>query len=390
VAVTDLDSLSRDELKEILAERHDHCVSLFLSLEQVGQESPSDGIRMKNLVKQAEAQLTARGVRHPDAQAILAPANEIVREPLRWQSDGSGLAIFMSEDGARRYKLPQRFEDLVIVNDRFHIEQLLPLFNGEGRFYVLALSRNRVRVYVGTQHTIKQIAIPEMPASLEEATQYDTYQSTLRYYSNAGNQPGARQQQPMFYGQGTTKDFIKKETEGFFRTVDRALYEALKLEKAPLVLAALAEEVPEYRNVNTYPHLAEQAISNGPQLLGEDELHRRAWEIVQPVFARSAQDALDRFGEYNGTGRASDSLEEIVPAAVFGRVESLLVPSGTHLWGAFDPQTGQVEPHDERREGDEDLIDLAASYALATRGEVIQLPPEMMPEGATAAAVFRY
>ena len=43
----------------------------------------------------------------------------------------------------------------------------------------------------------------------------------------------------MYYGQGATKDFIKKETEGFFRAIDAALIEALKLEKAPLVLAAL-------------------------------------------------------------------------------------------------------------------------------------------------------
>ncbi len=390
VAVLDSDRLSRDDLRALLAERHAHCVSLYLKLSQIGQETPADGIRLKNLVREAEDGLAGRGLRRPEAQSILKPAADLIDEPLRWQTDGSGLALFLSEDGARRYRLPHAFEDLVIINDRFHIEQLLPVINHEGHFYVLALQRHVVRLYRATPHSITQIALPDMPRTIEDVIKYDEYPDTQRWYSNAGNEPGPRGQRPIFYGQGATKDFIKKETEGFFRAIDAALIEALKLEKAPLVLACLAEEVPEYRNVNTYPYLLDEAIANGPQLLNEDELHRRAWEIVRPVVEKAQTDALARLSEYAGTGRASRELAEIVPAAVFGRVESLFVKAGAHLWGSFDPATGEAVPHGERSPGDEDLIDLAASYALAARGEVFQVPSDLMPEQAAAAAVFRY
>jgi hypothetical protein len=390
VAVLDSDRLSRDDLRTLLQERHAHCVSLYLGLSRIGQETPADGIRLKNLVRDAEERLMERGLRRPETQTILKPATDLAGESLRWQADGAGLALFLSEDGASRYRLPHAFEDLVIVNDRFHIEQLLPIIDHEADFYVLALQRHVVRLYHATPHAITQIAVPGMPASIDEVTKYDDYDTNVRYYSNSGNQPGPRQQQPMFYGQGATKDFVKKETEGFFRAIDGALMEALKLEKAPLVIAALAEEVSEYRNVNTYPHLLDEAITNGPQLLNEDELHRRAWAIVRPLAEKAQADALARFNQYAGTGRASKELAEIVPAAVFGRVESLFVKAGTHLWGSFDADTGEVQAHEEQRPGDEDLIDVAASYALATRGAVFQIPPEMMPEQAIAAAVFRY
>jgi hypothetical protein len=390
VAVIDSNQLTRDDLKSLLQERHAHCVSLYLRLAQIGQETPADDIRLKNLVREAEEGLVARGLRRPEAQRILEPASQLIGDSLSWQTDGAGLAIFLSEDGARRFRLPHAFEDLVIVNDRYHIEQLLPLLHGDSRFYVLALQRHEVRLYEATPHTITRIAIPEMPKTIDDVLQFDEYPDTQRWYSNAGTAVGGQRQNAMFYGQGATKDFIKKETESFFRAIDAALIQALKLEKAPLVLACLPEEVPEYRNINTYQHLMDEAIATGPQLLNDDELYRRAWEIVRPVIEKTQRDAVARYDEYAGTDRASNQLTEIVPAAVFGRVESLTVAAGRHLWGSFDPATGEVQPHDERQAGDEDLIDVAASYALVTRGDVFQVPPELMPQEASAVAVFRY
>lgn len=392
MAVFDSDHLAQDDLRALLQERHAHCVSLYLGLETLGQETASDGIRLKNLVRQAEEGLAERGLRRPEIQAILAPAAALIDESLRWQAGGAGLALFLAEDGAHRYRLPHHFEDLVIVNSRFHIEQLLPLVNHEARFYILALQRHVVRLFEATPHHITQIAVPGMPGSIDDVTQFDEYYTGVRWHSSgAAEAGGPRGQGQMYYGQGATKDFVKKETEGFFRAVDGALIQALKLDKAPLVLAALAEEVPEYRNINTYPHLVDQAIANGPQLMNEDELHRRAWEIVRPIIEKAQTDALARFNEYAGTGRASQDLGEIVPAALFGRVEALFVPQGRHAWGAYEPQTGEVlARHDERKPGDDDLIDVVASYALATRGEVFALPPELMPGRAEAAAVFRY
>lgn len=389
MSVEDSQQLTRDDIQTLLRERHAHCVSLYLGLAQVGQETPADGIRMRNLVRDAVETLVARGMRKPDAEALLSPAADIAAAPLKWQAGGSGIALFLSEDGARRYRLPTTFEDLVIVNDRFHIEPLVPLLSADGRFYVLALSRKHVRTYEATRHSITEVAVPDMPTSIEDIIAGEEWDTGVRQYSDSGS-AGAGGRAAMHYGQGSTTDFVKKEVVAFFRAVDAALFESLKLEHAPLVLACVAEEVPLYREVNRYPYLVEQAVTNGPQLLSEDELHHRAWAVVRPIFEKAQAEAIDRFKAYDGTGHASAKLEEIVPAAVFGRVESLMVRSGTHVWGAFDPETGAVEPHVDKQPGDEDLVDMAASYALATRGEVYSLPAELMPGDAATVAVFRY
>ena len=68
----------------------------------LGQETPADGIRLKNLVRQAEEGLVERGLRRPDAQAMLKPA----RRPHRRVAAVAGRRfraspLFLSEDGAR-------------------------------------------------------------------------------------------------------------------------------------------------------------------------------------------------------------------------------------------------------------------------------------------------
>ena len=110
------------------------------------------------------------------------------------------------------------------------------------------------------------------------------------------------------------------------------------------------------------------------------------------MIEKAQADALARFNEYAGTrprvarARRDRARGRLRP----GRVA---VPEGrARTCGArFDPRDrARCEAHDGAAPGDEDLIDVAASYALATRGEVFQVPPELMPGEAEAAAVFRY
>jgi hypothetical protein len=40
-------------------------------------------------------------------------------------------------------------------SDRFHLKPLLPLLTGDGRFYILALSQNQVRLLQGTRYSVR-------------------------------------------------------------------------------------------------------------------------------------------------------------------------------------------------------------------------------------------
>ena len=106
--------------------------------------------------------------------------------------------------------------------------------------------------------------------------------------------------------------------------------------------------------------------------------------------ADQAVGAALRYRELLGTGRTSNDIEQILPAANEGRVETLLVSLESQSWGVVDAETGAVHLHDSCEAGDEDLLDTAAVLTLSQRGTVYALNRDEMPSGAPIAAVFRY
>ncbi|MFO7497196.1 MAG: hypothetical protein R6X05_16340, partial [Desulfobacterales bacterium] len=147
---------------------------------------------------------------------------------------------------------------------------------------------------------------------------------------------------------------------------------------------------PLYREVNTYPHLMEEGISGNPEGMSPEELHRKAWTIVEPVFKKDRETALDRYRQLAGTGQTTTDIVEAIRAAHHGRIEVLFVAVGVQLWGRFDSEQNKVDVHDIPEPGDGDLLDLTAIKTLINGGMVFAVSPEEVPGQAYLAAVLRY
>jgi hypothetical protein len=148
------------------------------------------------------------------------------------------------------------------------------------------------------------------------------------------------------------------------------------------------------KETNTYSHLVEEGITGNPEpeAIAPEELRDRVWQIVEPIFHQKEQQAIARYQELAGagTGKASNDIKEIISAAYFQRVDSLIVPVGRQMWGGFDPDTMSVDLHPEPEPADEDMLDFAAIHTLLNGGTVYAVQPEQLPEQAPAAAIFRY
>ncbi|HZP83493.1 MAG TPA: hypothetical protein VFB21_17750, partial [Chthonomonadaceae bacterium] len=94
--------------------------------------------------------------------------------------------------------------------------------------------------------------------------------------------------------------------------------------------------------------------------------------------------------ELLGTGHASDHIEEIVPAARYGRIDALLVADSRPQWGRFEGDHHQVMLHASAEPGDEDLVNYAAIQTLLNGGTIYTVEPEVLPNSAALAAIFRY
>ncbi len=274
---------SREELKRLTEKPEPPCISIFLHTHRSGKEVERDPIRLKNLVRQARERLLASGHRATKVRELLEPAEKMFTKEFFWSHQGDGLAVFLSPSGVWHYGIPLDFRELVVVGEQFHIKPLIPLLTDDGRFYILALSQNQLRLFQGTHYSISELRLQRIPHNLAEALQYDDPQSQLQFHTRAPKGKGG-QAAAMFHGHGVGTDDRKDRILRYFQLVDTSLHKFLRNERAPLLLAGVKYLLPIYREANSYPHLMEESIKGNVEDLNTTELHKRAWNVIRPQF----------------------------------------------------------------------------------------------------------
>jgi len=380
--------LAIGELTTLATESNSTCISIYTLMERLGAETQQNPIRFKNLIRQAEEQLRSLGLRGQDARDLLQPAHKLDTYDF-WQHQSDGLAIFLSPNQCRYYCLPIAFPKLAVVTDRFHLKPLLQLLSGDGQFYILALSQNQVRLFQGTRYSVSEVELADVPTSIGEALQYDDPEKSLQFHTGT-SQGGSGDRTAMFHGQGAGEDDHKENLLRYFRKINDGLESLLKTEQAPLILAGVDYLLPIYQQASTYSHVLTDGITGNPEMLKTEELQSQAWKIVQPYFELAKESTIARYQELQGTEKTASTIEQVVSAAYFQRVETLFVPVGEQVWGIFDPTANAVQIHAQPRAGDEDLLALAALHTLTNGGTVYAVEPGNVPEDQPIAAIFRY
>ena len=387
-----MDVVTREEIKALVERRNGPCVSIYQPTHRAGPDTRTyaqqDPVRFRNLLREAEQRLLSGGASARGVEEVLQPARRLLDDSRFWQYQGDGLAVFLAPGTLRTFRVPLRFDDLVVVAPGFHVKPLLTLLTGDGLFYVLALSQNQVRLLAGTRDYMGEVELPGAPRSLADALRDDDPERQLQLHTGT---PATGDRRPaMFHGHGTGIDDAKSNLLRYFRQVDRAVNALIKNASVPLVVAAVDYLIPIYREASTHASLLEQGVTGNPEGRRPDELHARAWPLVEPHFLRARQAATDRYREFEGTGRTSNEVREVLLAAWDGRVDVLFVAIGVRVWGSFDPDTRTIEVADEAPGQNEDLLNLAAIHALLNRGTVYAVPPPEMPVPTPAAAILRY
>jgi hypothetical protein len=132
----------------------------------------------------------------------------------------------------------------------------------------------------------------------------------------------------------------------------------------------------------------DNALNGNPDPKSDEDLKEEGWKVIQSYFLKEMYDDIERFGDLSGSDKQSDNLTKIVEAAYYGRVESLFVPIGEHSWGWFDVDRDVVHHSKEPKNGEHDLINMAAIKTLTQSGNVYALDKGEMPNGSSIAAIF--
>lgn len=377
--------LSRSDF-QILAGENSTCVSIYMPAEKAGAETRKNPIRFKNLLREAEDKIEQKSGSTPELNDSIESAKAYIENYDFWQHQNYGLAFFINQDGVKYYRLPYSFEENIKVGDRFYLKPLLPILTNDSKFYLLALSQNQVRFFLGSHYAINEINLPEdVPSSLAEALKYDDPEKQQQYHSGDGG--GTT---PIYHGQGVGTTDNKEEIKRFFHQINNALVAAFQQESTPLILAGVEFLLPIYQEVNSYNNLLEEGITGNPENESPDDLHSSAWSIIEPHLTAAKQSAMDKYYSLSGTGEATSQLESIVAGAANGQVDTLFVADDAQCFGKLDRQTNKVEIDPQATDDNIDLIDFAVTQTYLQSGNVYILEKSQMPESSKAIAILRY
>ncbi len=377
----------QDDLEFLLAAHEPPCLSLYLPTHRRRPENLQDLIRFRNLLKVLEESLRP-GHSAKEVDGLLAPFRALGNDTEFWKHTADGLAVFGSAGVFRVYTLQRPVGELAIVASSFHIKPLLRIMQSAGRYQVLCLTRQDVRLFEGDAEKMREVELAAgVPRSLTEALGTELTEPHQSVGSYGGTALGSN----MRHGHSSRREEEELDDERFFVAVDRAILEHHSAPSGlPLILAALGQHQMPFRKASHNPFLTEKGIVIDPHSLSMEQLRQRAWAILELELHARVVKRIAQFEEAQAKGLGSDDLGVIAAAATEGRVASLLLEEERHLRGQIDPVTGSVTLAGPEIPEVNDLLDDLAELVLKKGGDVLLTPAVEMPSAHGAAAIFRF
>jgi Bacterial archaeo-eukaryotic release factor family 3 len=379
--VTKTQTIDSQTLGELASWAEGPCVSMYLPLDPKHPNIDADRLALKDLVADARRQLeTTTALRRPSIDELLAPAEALIVAE-RWPLDHRGYAFFAAPGRSDWVDLDVDVPALSVAADRFVVTPLLAAVEQADRFFVLAISQNRVRFFRGGRERLVDVRVPDLPASRADALWYEDHERGLNVHG--GSHQGVDQITGTIHGSPSEHDLRKQQLLRFFRIVNDALTTLLHDETAPLLVAGVGYELAIYREANRYPHLAGAVDTGSPERLSPAQLHTLVWPVAAELVDAPRRLLLDRLA---ATAEPLTSIPAIIAACHEGRIAALLAEPTCLVWGRPDGPEGRAS----RAAGDVELVSVAIGAALDQGATVGVAAPGELPRGATVAALARY
>ncbi len=368
-----VDIPTRPEIRALIEARADACVSIYLPTTPHTQHIDASRIAFGNMTRTALEQLEAAGLDKRRRAALEENLIALDEDDDFWRLQANSLAVLVTPDSLRTFRLATDVTALVEVSDRFHLKPLMRALAFPQHAFVLALSENDVRlVEVFADHPATAVSVPDLPGSAADATGHASV-NTPDAGSGHGNIPGQ-------------KSLLLK----YLRKVDAALRPVLAGRETPLILAATEPLGPMFSSVNSYPGLLAEGISASPDNMSESALASAARSVLDGHYAAQIEAATALFHERVGSHRAITDLRAVARAATFGAVDLLMVDIDEVIPGTVNETDGAVALATTPDSASYGVIDEITGRAFLAGGEVLAVRRADMPDGAAVAAILRY
>lgn len=307
-----------------------------------------------------------------EVERFIQPLEELERETPFWSYNHAGLAIFVNREDCYVYRLPETVRNQVVISDNINFKPLIRMFQSVIHYYILALSRERFKVYEVYHESIEEVHFDKDVLILAKDVIGD--QRSEPYTSVGGfSTLGA---QAMLHGHGGKKEDIDIDTEKYFRYVDQTIYDLLSKEKAiPIVLVTLHKNQMTFRKVSKNKYLFEEAVVMSMEDLSNQDLYQETIKVIEPFFNEQLKRQTAKVVQSIELGRASDKLDHIVKAIFNKEVKNLYLANDKRIYGSVDWTNQNVKLN---QGVDTDILEELAEQALQRKAKVYSVPKDWL------------
>lgn len=217
---------------------------------------------------------------------------------------------------------------------------------------------------------------------------HDYEQKNLQFRTGQGAPQGGA----IYHGQEAATGKRKNEIKKYLRAINDGIVPLIREDDMPMVVAALDPLFDIYKEVNTNPHLVEENIRVNFGDTDIYEAHEVAWEAIAPVFDQKRKDKIALFLAEQGTGKTAIGINEIVPAAFHGKIDTLFCENKEDIFGNYKEEGGVIRvTQGEESDDTISLMNVAAVQTFLNGRDVYLLQEEEMPNPASRInALYRY
>ncbi len=349
-------------LKKLLEVKDYPCVSILLPTYRTAPDNQKNGIRIRNLVREAEERLLNEFQKreiNPLIEKMQALANNV---DISRTHDGLGL--FINKDFAEKVDLPFRVRERVIIDQTFATRDIIKAVNRGTRYYLLAITAHNARL---------------MSCFREQAEEVTD---------------GFPIENDMEFAQFNLSDLSrekKKKLKEFFNNVDKRVLETIKKDPEKLVLAGVEKNLSLYREVADNKEIILTHLTGNFDNTSAHDLGRKAWPLVREKMQEIRSEALKELHKAVGNGKYASGLPQVWNLTSQGRTSLLLVEEDYQQPAKLENENTITLLEKSQGNGTmEDAVDEVAELALSKGGRVLFVENGSLKDHDKIASILRY
>lgn len=368
-----VDIPTHQDIKALNNRRSDACVSLYLPTTPLTQQVGISHTELRKLSKQAFAQLEEARFDKGRLALMREAMDHLLDDNAFWRLQANSLAVLLTPEDIRTFRLANELQASVEVSDRFHLKPLLRAVAFPHAAYVLAISENAARlVEIRAEGEAQDIKVPGLAQDAASAV----HKTTLNSRGPLGRIQGSEGQ--------------KVRLAQYARIVDAAIRPILAGLDVPLILAASEPLASIYRSVNSYAGLLSEGVTNTDDRATNSELAAAARPVLDNRHAAELENVKRTYDTRAGSGRAYSDLSDVARAATFGAIDTLLVDIDASMPGTIDETNGVLALAKAAGPSSYDILDEIAGRTINAGGKVLAIRSKDIPGGGPTAAILRY